>query len=135
MRRLPLYVAVFLVGFAIMGFEMIASRLIVPWFGGGIDTWAALISTVLAGLGSTPYSLPGNVYLTGPYDGAPFGLSTVTDANHVGPFGIGTIVARSTINVNELTAAALIDTEAVTVYPTGGGQPEQFAGLDRKSVV
>jgi hypothetical protein len=49
-RRLPLYVAVFLVGFAIMGFEMIASRLIVPWFGGGIDTWAALISTVLAGL-------------------------------------------------------------------------------------
>ena len=50
MRRLPLYVAVFLVGFAIMGFEMIASRLIVPWFGGGIDTWAALISTVLAGL-------------------------------------------------------------------------------------
>src|SRR5580698_8257685 len=50
MRRLPLYAAVFLVGFAIMGFEMIASRLIVPWFGGGIDTWAALISTVLAGL-------------------------------------------------------------------------------------
>ena len=50
MRRLPLYTAVFLVGFAIMGFEMIASRLIIPWFGGGIDTWAALISTVLAGL-------------------------------------------------------------------------------------
>jgi predicted membrane-bound spermidine synthase len=50
LRRLPLYAAVFLVGFAIMGFEMIASRSIVPWFGGGIDTWAALISTVLAGL-------------------------------------------------------------------------------------
>jgi hypothetical protein len=38
------------VGFAVMGFEMMASRLIVPWFGGGIDTWAALISTVLTGL-------------------------------------------------------------------------------------
>jgi predicted membrane-bound spermidine synthase len=50
MRRLLLYAGVFLVGFAIMGFEMIASRLIVPWFGGGIDTWAALISTVLGGL-------------------------------------------------------------------------------------
>jgi predicted membrane-bound spermidine synthase len=49
-RRLPLYTAVFLVGFAVMGFEMMASRLIVPWFGGGIDTWAALISTVLTGL-------------------------------------------------------------------------------------
>ncbi len=50
LRRLPLYIAVFLVGFAIMGFEMMASRWIVPWFGGGIDTWAALISTVLTGL-------------------------------------------------------------------------------------
>lgn len=50
MRRLPLYASVFLVGFAVMGFEMMASRLIVPWFGGGIDTWAALISTVLTGL-------------------------------------------------------------------------------------
>jgi predicted membrane-bound spermidine synthase len=49
-RRLPLYISVFLVGFAVMGFEMMASRLIVPWFGGGIDTWAALISTVLTGL-------------------------------------------------------------------------------------
>lgn len=49
-RFLPLYAAVFLVGFAIMGFEMMASRLIVPWFGSGIDTWAALISTVLTGL-------------------------------------------------------------------------------------
>jgi len=50
MRRVPLYVSVFLVGFSVMGFEMTASRLIVPWFGGGIDTWAALISTVLTGL-------------------------------------------------------------------------------------
>ena len=50
MRRIPLYAAVFLVGFSVMGFEMTASRLIVPWFGGGIDTWASLISTVLTGL-------------------------------------------------------------------------------------
>jgi hypothetical protein len=89
-------------------------------------------STVLAGLGSAPYTLSGNVYLTGPYDGAPFGLSTVTDANHVGPFGIGTIVARSTINVNETTAAAQINTEAVTVFPSSGGAPEQFAGLPER---
>ena len=50
MRRLSVYVAVFLVGFGIMGFEMVVSRLMVPWFGSGIDTWAALISTVLTGL-------------------------------------------------------------------------------------
>jgi predicted membrane-bound spermidine synthase len=50
MRRACLQVAVFLVGFGIMGFEMVASRMMTPWFGGGIDTWAALISTVLTGL-------------------------------------------------------------------------------------
>jgi hypothetical protein len=89
-------------------------------------------STVISGYGSAPYTLTGNVYLTGPYDGAPFGLSTVTDATHVGPFSIGKIVARSTINVNEFTAAATINTEAVTVYPSSGGAPEQFAGLPER---
>jgi predicted membrane-bound spermidine synthase len=50
MRRANLYVAVWLVGFGVMGFEMVASRMMVPGFGGGIDTWAALIATVLTGL-------------------------------------------------------------------------------------
>lgn len=45
-----LYLAVFLLGFVIMGFEMVASRIMIPSFGGGIQTWAALISTVLVAL-------------------------------------------------------------------------------------
>jgi hypothetical protein len=85
-------------------------------------------STTLAGLGGTPYELPGRVYLTGPYDGAPFGLSAVTQAK-AGPFNIGTVVVRSAINVNKFTAAATIDAEASTVFPAAGGAPEQFAGL------
>jgi hypothetical protein len=40
----------FLVGAVLMGFEMLGSRYLFPYFGGGIDTWAGLISTVLAAL-------------------------------------------------------------------------------------
>ncbi len=39
-----------LLGFGLMGFEMLGSRYLNPYFGGGIETWAALISTVLAAL-------------------------------------------------------------------------------------
>lgn len=37
----------FLTGFLLMGFEMLGSRYLNPWFGGGITTWASLISVVL----------------------------------------------------------------------------------------
>lgn len=40
----------FVVGGVLMGFEMLGSRYLFPYFGGGIDTWAALISTVLCAL-------------------------------------------------------------------------------------
>src|SRR5438477_9083672 len=37
-------------GFALMGFEMLGSRYLNPYFGGGINTWASLIATVLVAL-------------------------------------------------------------------------------------
>ncbi len=37
----------FVIGFALMGFEMLGSRYLNPYFGGGITTWASLISVVL----------------------------------------------------------------------------------------
>jgi MFS family permease len=40
----------FVVGGVLMGFEMLGSRYLFPYFGGGIGTWAGLISTVLAAL-------------------------------------------------------------------------------------
>ena len=40
----------FFVGGVLMGFEMLGSRYLFPYFGGGIGTWAGLISTVLAAL-------------------------------------------------------------------------------------
>jgi MFS family permease len=52
MRRqaIALYACAFAVGTVVMGFEMIASRYLYPYFGGGIGTWAGLISTVLLAL-------------------------------------------------------------------------------------
>jgi predicted membrane-bound spermidine synthase len=40
----------FAVGGVLMGFEMLGSRYLFPYFGGGIGAWAGLISTVLCAL-------------------------------------------------------------------------------------
>src|ERR1700733_14964772 len=40
----------FVVGGVLMGFEMLGSRYLFPYFGGGIEAWASLISTVLCAL-------------------------------------------------------------------------------------
>lgn len=45
-----IYANAFAVGTVLMGFEMLGSRYIYPYFGGGIGTWAALISVVLLSL-------------------------------------------------------------------------------------
>jgi hypothetical protein len=45
-----IYANAFFIGAIIMGFEMLASRYLYPYFGGGIGTWAGLISTVLGAL-------------------------------------------------------------------------------------
>ena len=44
------YVNAFVVGSVIMSFEMLGSRYLSPYFGSGIHTWAALISSALAAL-------------------------------------------------------------------------------------
>src|SRR5207237_9609512 len=44
------YIVAFVTGAIVMSFEMLGSRYLNPYFGSGIYTWAALISTVLAAL-------------------------------------------------------------------------------------
>jgi uncharacterized repeat protein (TIGR01451 family) len=87
-------------------------------------------SIARSGLGSAPVELKGNVYLTGPYNGAPFGLSSVTEAE-AGPFKLGRIVVRSSISVNKFTTAATVNTEAAQFFPlrSVAGEQTQFAGL------
>src|SRR5947207_15936199 len=45
-----IYLVAFVTGAIIMSFEMLGSRYLNPYFGSGIYTWAALISTVLLAL-------------------------------------------------------------------------------------
>ena len=61
-------------------------------------------ASALAGAGSHPfYEQGGQVFLTGPYRGAPFGLSVVVPAV-AGPFNLGNIVVRAAVSVDPHTA-------------------------------
>jgi hypothetical protein len=75
--------------------------------------------SVSAGSGSHPYWVQGRVYLTGPYNGAPFGLSIVVPAV-AGPFNLGNVNVRATISVNS-------ETSALTV--TSGPLPQVIDGV------
>jgi hypothetical protein len=66
--------------------------------------------TVGVGAGSNPYYVTGKAYLTGPYNGAPFGLSFVVPAV-AGPLNLGTVVVRAAVNVDPHTAALTVTSE------------------------
>lgn len=67
-------------------------------------------SLVEAGAGSAPLQMSGDIYLTGPYEGAPFGLAIVTHAL-AGPFDLGTIVIRARIDIDPYTAALTVTSD------------------------
>ena len=68
-------------------------------------------TTVGVGAGEEPYYIrAGQVFLTGPYKGAPFGLSIAVPAV-AGPFNLGTVVVRSRIDVDQRTAALTVTSD------------------------
>jgi hypothetical protein len=86
--------------------------------------------TVAAGSGNFPYTFTGSVYMTGPYNGAPFGLSVVVPAV-AGPFNLGVVkigasVPRATIKVNPTTARVTAETVMPTIV---GGIPIRMRSL------
>jgi len=76
-------------------------------------------TTVASGAGSHPFEIGGEVFLTGGYKGAPFGLSIVT---HVvaGPFNLGLVVVRARIDV---------DPESSTLTVTSDPLPQIVFGV------
>jgi hypothetical protein len=70
---------------------------------------------VASGAGSHPFEIEGSVYLTGPHDGAPFGLSVVTRAV-AGPFNLGLVVVRARIDVNPQDSTLTVTTDESGPY-------------------
>ncbi len=71
-------------------------------------------ATVSAGAGSEPYAFSGSVYLTGPFDGAPYGLSIPVRAL-AGPFDLGTVVTRASIGVDPHTGRVIVTSALPTI--------------------
>ncbi len=82
--------------------------------------------TAVAGAGPTPYTFPGTAYLTGPYDGAPFGMVFVVPAV-AGPFNLGNTITRATINVNPTNARVIVTSQLPTIVH--GGIPVRLKRL------
>jgi hypothetical protein len=74
-----------------------------------------------AGAGSHPfYTAPehGSVYLTGPYKGAPFGLSVVARAI-AGPYDLGTVVVRQALFVDPTDAHVTVVSDPIPTILEG----------------
>ncbi len=77
---------------------------------------SSLIGTASVSAGSgDPYPFSGPVYLTGPYNGAPYGLSIPVEAA-AGPFDLGKLVTRVSIGVDPHSARVIAASTLPTIF-------------------
>jgi hypothetical protein len=83
-------------------------------------------ATAISGSGPTPFTFGGgSVYLTGPYKGAPFGLSIVVPAV-AGPFNLGPVTTRAAITIDPYTARVTTTADLPTIVK---GIPIRLRGV------
>ncbi len=82
--------------------------------------------TVAAGAGSEPYTFTGRAYLTGPYGGAPYGLSVVVPAV-AGPYDLGEVVTRAAITVGLYSGRVTVTSTLPSIV---GGVPLRLQSLN-----
>jgi hypothetical protein len=75
-------------------------------------------ATVAAGSGPSPLRIEGQVFLSGPYRGAPLSLAVITPAT-AGPFDLGTVVVR---------VALFVDPETAQIRAVSDPVPHVFGG-------
>jgi hypothetical protein len=75
------------------------------------------VAAVAVGAGGEPYGFSGPVFMTGPYNGAPFGLSIPVEAA-AGPFDLGRVVTRVAISV-DVHSGRVIATSSLPVIVGG----------------
>ncbi len=106
----------------------------------GTCSTASQIGHAVVASGPGPYPLvipqpgepPAAIYLTGPYQGAPFGLSIVTPVI-VGPFNLGTNVVRAKVEVDPHTAQITVTTDPSgphAIPPILDGVPTDLRTID-----
>ncbi len=106
-----------------------------PQAAAGTCSAASQIGHTVVGAGPGPYPFyipqagapPAPIYLTGPYDGAPFGLSIVVPLI-AGPFDLGTEVVRARLDVDRSTSQVTITTNPLPV--TEKGIPDDLRLID-----
>ena len=82
-------------------------------------------ATASAGAGGEPYGFSGPVYLTGPYNGAPYGLSIPIEAA-AGPFDLGRVTTRVGISVGPYTGRVIATSTLPRIV---GGVPLRLRSL------
>jgi hypothetical protein len=88
------------------------------------------VATVNAGSGPEPYAFSGPAFLTGPYAGAPYGLSIAVPAS-AGPFDLGSspcdcVLTRVALDIDPYTARVIATSALPTIVK---GVPVRLRGV------